>query len=101
MRAKFRVPLIPVDSETVCRELGARVATLRVEKGLTQTDMGTALGVSFQQIQKYERGYNQIGVTRLLQVAMVLGVSAAELLDGLSVHIGVPIDRALSERQAV
>lgn len=48
-------------------ELGERLRTARTLKKLTQKDVASALGVSFQQIQKYERGENRVSAVRLVQ----------------------------------
>ncbi len=55
--------------------VGARVQQRRVLLGMTQTELGDALGLSFQQVQKNERGVNRIGASRLLALARVLDVS--------------------------
>ncbi len=54
---------------------GARVQQCRVLLGLTQTDLGDAAGLSYQQVQKYERGANRIGASRLYDLCRVLDVS--------------------------
>jgi transcriptional regulator with XRE-family HTH domain len=54
---------------------GERVRLRRKLLGMTQTGLGDALGLSFQQVQKYERGVNRIGASRLLAIARVLDVS--------------------------
>lgn len=56
-------------------QVGARVREIRVRLGMSQTKLGEALGVSFQQIQKYENGSNRMGASRLVQVSRALGVS--------------------------
>jgi len=68
--------------------VGARVRIRRVELGLSQTELANALGVTFQQVQKYEKGTNRIGASRLHAMAGVLRVqvnyffpSAADGLD--------------------
>ncbi len=53
---------------------GERVRLRRNQLGMTQTGLGDALGLSFQQVQKYERGVNRIGASRLLDLARVLDV---------------------------
>lgn len=68
----------PVD-----QRLGLRVRDLRIALGLTQAELGQALGVSFQQIQKYESGENRIAASKLLRLSRALGVSVAVLLDGV------------------
>ncbi|MFZ5691604.1 MAG: helix-turn-helix domain-containing protein [Pseudomonadota bacterium] len=60
-------------------EVGARVRTHRRLLGMTQSDLAVALGVSFQQVQKYEKGVNRIGAGRLHEIAAVLGIPVAEL----------------------
>jgi transcriptional regulator with XRE-family HTH domain len=61
--------------------LGRRLRSLRVRRGLSQTALGELLGVSFQQIQKYERGTHRIRVSQLRRLAEALSVSARELLE--------------------
>lgn len=61
-------------------EVGARVRSYREAAGLSQHDLSRLIGLSFQQIQKYERGQNRISVSRLVQIAEQLGTSGAVLL---------------------
>ncbi len=62
-------------------EIGARLRQARAAAGLTQTELGTGLGISFQQIQKYEKGKNRIGGGRLYKIARVLGVKITYFFD--------------------
>ena len=55
--------------------IGTRMKQLRVERGLTLSEFGRQLGVSFQQVQKYERGLNSVTVEKLLRASNILGVS--------------------------
>jgi transcriptional regulator with XRE-family HTH domain len=55
-------------------EVGRRVRTQRLTKGMSQTELGTKIGVTFQQVQKYENGVNRIGAGRLSRIAEVLEV---------------------------
>jgi transcriptional regulator with XRE-family HTH domain len=55
--------------------VGARARMRRTLLGMTQTDLGDALDLTFQQVQKYERGTNRISASRLLALARVLNVS--------------------------
>lgn len=57
--------------------VGARVKLRRVMLGLSQEKLGEELGITFQQIQKYEKGTNRIGASRLAHIATVLKVSPA------------------------
>ncbi len=59
----------PVDEH-----VGERVWQRRKLLGMTQTDLGDAIGLTFQQVQKYERGANRIGAGRLYDLARVLDV---------------------------
>jgi transcriptional regulator with XRE-family HTH domain len=61
--------------------LGRRLKSLRVRRGLSQTALGEMLGVSFQQIQKYESGMHRISVSHLRRAADALRVSVTELLE--------------------
>ncbi len=54
--------------------VGERVKQRRVLLGMTQTGLGDAIGLTFQQVQKYERGANRIGASRLLAITRVLDV---------------------------
>lgn len=54
--------------------VGARVRVRRMELGVSQTGLGDRVGVTFQQIQKYEKGANRIGASRLQAIANVLDV---------------------------
>ncbi len=62
------------------RAIGAKLRAQRVERGVTQQELGDALGVSFQMIQKYERGVNRISVSMFMRAADALNVTPAELL---------------------
>ncbi|HLH91634.1 MAG TPA: helix-turn-helix transcriptional regulator [Xanthobacteraceae bacterium] len=64
--------------------VGRRIRTRRLLLGLTQTQLAQQLGVSFQQVQKYENGANRVGAGRLVQIAQVLGVPIEALLEGLN-----------------
>jgi transcriptional regulator with XRE-family HTH domain len=63
-------------------EMGKKIRLRRVEQRLSQSDLGEQLGVSFQQVQKYEKGVNRVGATRLQQIATVLDASVTFFYDG-------------------
>jgi transcriptional regulator with XRE-family HTH domain len=54
----------------------------RTARGMSQAQLASRLGVTFQQLQKYEVGANRIGTGRLVKVATVLGIPIATLFDG-------------------
>jgi transcriptional regulator with XRE-family HTH domain len=64
--------------------LGARIKRLRLQAGLSQADLGDRLGVSYQQVQKYEGGRNRVSADTLVRLARVLSVPAASLLEAES-----------------
>jgi transcriptional regulator with XRE-family HTH domain len=64
------------------RHVGNRVRMRRMLVGMSQEKLGEALGVTFQQIQKYEKGTNRISASRLQQTARVLGVPIDYFYDG-------------------
>ncbi len=66
-RAKNPRHTLPADSR-----IAERIQLRRRELHLSQSDLGQALGVSFQQIQKYEKGVNRVGAARLEQIAVTL-----------------------------
>ena len=68
----------PVDAH-----VGSRVRVRRTLLGMNQTQLGSALGVSFQQLQKNERGMNRIGASRLWQLSQVLDVPVSYFFEGL------------------
>ncbi|MCD1645586.1 helix-turn-helix domain-containing protein [Aurantimonas coralicida] len=62
------------------KELGARLRGYRNYRGMSQSDLGKHLGVTFQQVQKYEKGVNRISGMRILEIAKLLGISVSTLL---------------------
>src|ERR1700746_1067485 len=62
-------------------ELGKRIRLRRVEQKISQADLGEKLGVSFQQVQKYEKGVNRVGASRLQQIAAALDVPVTFFYD--------------------
>jgi transcriptional regulator with XRE-family HTH domain len=56
------------------RMIGNRLAAFRIAQGLSQTSLGNAIGVSYQQVQKYENGLNRIGAGRLQAISNLLKV---------------------------
>lgn len=68
----------PVDEH-----VGARLRLLRKSAKLSQQTLAERLGITFQQVQKYERGTNRVSASKLHEAAMVLGVSISDFFDGL------------------
>jgi transcriptional regulator with XRE-family HTH domain len=68
--------------------VGTRVRLRRTLLGMSQEKLGEALGLTFQQIQKYERGVNRIGASRLFDLARVLDVPIGFFFDDMSPELG-------------
>lgn len=69
----------PVDTH-----VGARVKSRRLMLGLSQEELAKSIGLTFQQIQKYERGSNRISVSRLADISRALRVPMDYFLDGIA-----------------
>lgn len=67
------------------REVAARVRAQRLACGLTQTELGKRLGVTFQQVQKYENGSNRLTAGKLVILSEILGVPVEHFLGGTSI----------------
>src|SRR4051812_28562057 len=63
-------------------EVGHRIRMERQRAGLSQTDIANAMGVTFQQVQKYEKGVNRVGVGRLTQLAKALKIPVGTFFEG-------------------
>ncbi len=66
------------------KHVGARVRMRRIMVGMSQEKLGEALGITFQQIQKYEKGTNRIGASRLQAAARILAVPVNYFFEGAS-----------------
>ena len=64
------------------KHLGSRVRMRRMLLGLSQEKLGEALGVTFQQVQKYEKGMNRIGASRLQDIAKILDAPPSFFFEG-------------------
>ncbi|ANY78942.1 transcriptional regulator [Microvirga ossetica] len=68
---------------SIDKEIGGRVRMRRVSIGMSQEKLGDMLGLTFQQVQKYEKGMNRISVARLVEIARILGVDIDFFFDGI------------------
>jgi transcriptional regulator with XRE-family HTH domain len=87
---KVRRALSPRSTDDTDAFVGGRVRTRRLELEMSQEKLGDLLGISFQQVQKYEKGNNRIGASRIRQLAEVLEVSPAYFFEGLKMVRGLP-----------
>jgi len=71
------------------KHVGSRVRMRRMMLGMSQEKLGDALGLTFQQVQKYEKGTNRIGASRLQQIGQILQVSVSFFFEGAP-HVPPP-----------
>ncbi|MFK7866948.1 MAG: helix-turn-helix domain-containing protein [Alphaproteobacteria bacterium] len=85
--------------------VGGRIRTLRIGNGLSQEELGRLIGVSFQQVQKYEKGSNRLGASRIVQISEALCVPVATIFDGIDTtkaaqkHKGLSVEAAKIARE--
>jgi transcriptional regulator with XRE-family HTH domain len=78
----------PVD-----KHVGARVRMRRMMLDMSQTKLGDALGLTFQQVQKYEKGTNRIGASRLQHISQILQLPVSFFFDGAPTLPGAPVGK--------
>jgi transcriptional regulator with XRE-family HTH domain len=91
MIAKSRVKSTTSDDV----EVGQRIRARRMAKGMSQTELGDLLGVTFQQVQKYEKGVNRVGAGRLVRVAEALDVPVSFFFGATDAGVGSSDTRAI------
>jgi transcriptional regulator with XRE-family HTH domain len=85
-------------AHAVDRHVGLRIRLLRKERGWSQERLAEAVGLTFQQIQKYERGANRVSASKLWAIALALGTTVAALFEGLPQSDEPAVD---AERRAI
>lgn len=83
-----------LNAADVDRHVGERIRRRRVMLGLTQEQLGESLGISYQQIQKYETGANRVSAGRLFKISQILELNVSALFDGLGEKIDEDIGSA-------
>lgn len=78
--------------------VGSRVKMRRMLIGMSQEKLGEQLGLTFQQVQKYEKGSNRIGASRLWHLAQILDVPVRYFFEGLQEGEARSRDRAFADR---
>lgn len=71
-------------ANAVDKKIGQRVRARRLEIGMSQERLAELLGVTFQQVQKYEKGVNRIAASRLFDISAALDMSVAKFFEGLT-----------------
>ncbi len=85
---------------SVDAHVGSRLRLRRTLMGMSQEKLGEAVGLTFQQIQKYEKGANRIGASRLYQFAKILEVPPSFFFDDLPPVTSLPPTNSLTESDA-
>ena len=70
-------------ADPIDRYVGSRLRVRRLGLGMSQSKLGQAIGVTFQQVQKYENGANRVGASNLYKMAKALGVDVGFFYDGM------------------
>jgi transcriptional regulator with XRE-family HTH domain len=84
--------------------IGERIRFRRIQVGISQEQLGKALGVTFQQIQKYEKGANRVSAGRLVRIAEVLECNVMLFFEGLDLidaPTSTPFSQFLSTKDGV
>lgn len=77
--------------------LGQRIRMARIALGISQQALARKLGLTFQQIQKYERGRNRISASRLFDIACVLGIGIEAFYEGLEEGVRGPLPSHMND----
>jgi transcriptional regulator with XRE-family HTH domain len=84
-------------SNPIDRHVGKRVRMRRMMLGMSQTKLSDALGLTFQQVQKYEKGANRVAASRLQQISNILQVPVPFFFEGAPHVVGMPTPTGLEE----
>jgi transcriptional regulator with XRE-family HTH domain len=96
MKAQSRKPTNSTpDEQMIDKAVGARIRQRRHAIGVTQESLAKTLGITFQQVQKYENGANRVSASRMLFLCHALGVPVSYLFEGLGDLVGRPIPQDL------
>lgn len=64
--------------------VGANLRSIRTKAGMSQTDVAAGLGLTFQQLQKYERGVNRVSASKIVELSHILGIPITALFEGVT-----------------
>jgi transcriptional regulator with XRE-family HTH domain len=102
MAAKTRAKTKPVNPRSASagdKALGEKIRARRILAKMSQAELGGQLGVSFQQVQKYEKGSNKVGAVRLTEIATALGESVGYFQDeGHVSKAGMEMQQLMTDR---
>jgi len=104
-QAKRRRTVLKDGPEPVDIHVGARIRLRRILLGQSQGDLGQAIGLTFQQIQKYERGTNRVAASTLHRLAQILDVPISFFFDCLpddkAAHVSRDAETVLTRRESL
>ena len=98
-RARRQRTIVENGPHPIDVHVGARIRLQRIMRGLTQSDLAGRVGISFQSVQKYERGENRVSASRLHEFAQALGVDEQYFFDGLAPNGATARAMALSANE--
>src|ERR1700683_5566455 len=75
VRSGVSFSMVTKSENAIDRHVGARIRMQRIVRDISQTELGNAVGVSFQKVQKHEKGVNRVSASRLQRIANVLKVA--------------------------
>jgi transcriptional regulator with XRE-family HTH domain len=81
MKKAKRKTATPRSATAIDAYIGARMRERRVALSMSQADLSKELGVTFQQIQKYEKGVNRVSAARLFDICKALGLSLSSMFE--------------------
>lgn len=84
-------------ANAIDRKLGQRVRARRLEVGMSQERLAELLGVTFQQVQKYEKGVNRIAASRLYDISSALDMPVSRFFEGLSSRSAAGVSEATKD----
>jgi transcriptional regulator with XRE-family HTH domain len=99
-----KASITPRGPTAVDTHVGQKIRARRIFLQMSQTEVADSLGITFQQIQKYEKGMNRVGASRLQQISDVLGVSPFYFFEGaptVGKKLPTPIEGELPEHAIV
>jgi transcriptional regulator with XRE-family HTH domain len=70
-------------TNAIDEKLGQRLRERRLELGMSQEQLASLLGITFQQVQKYEKGINRIAASRLFEISIALDMPVSRFFEGL------------------
>lgn len=92
-------PLSKEEEQRISKQIGENLRRIRQYRGMPQKDIAKLLGVSFQQVQKYERGTNRLSLSKATVLAPHLGVTVMAFIDGTEYAAQLPAEDDLTAPQ--